>query len=277
MGRDRLAEAKAATKNNSNNLEMTNIYQTSLSFIPEDNSSYLSDISKIKSDIKDFKSIIAKISILNEQALNVASDQHKKEHSDKTDQLTSEAHVLMQLIKTCLQHLIDTKLTDPSEDNIRKTQYNTLKKQFMDSITSYQKVEQKHRQQVKARIERQYRIVRPEATEEEIKEAIDGDNNESVFAQSVLQSARGGEAKRALKEVQDRHMDIQKIVKSIEELNNLYHEMQYMVEKQEILIEKIEAHVVEANENLVEVNEQLVQATQLAKSSRKVFDIFFVL
>ncbi|KAI9297762.1 t-SNARE [Neoconidiobolus thromboides FSU 785] len=268
MSRDRLAEARAAAQNNSHDLEMTNIYQTSLGS-PGENDSYLSDISKIKADIEDFKSMIAKISTLNEQALNVISDQQQQEHTNTTDKLTSEARTLMQTIKTSLQHLINIKLSDPSQDSIRKAQYATLKKQFMDSITSYQKVEQKHRQQVKARMERQYRIVRPDATEEEIKEALEGDNNGSVFAQSVLQSARGGEAKRALKEVQDRHMDIQKIVKSIEELNSLYHEMQYMVEKQEVLVENIETHVEQANENLGEVNVQLNQATELAKSSRK--------
>lgn len=270
MSRDRLAEARAAAQNNNaNNLEMTSIQNVSASGTSYQATSYLDEISTIKQDIVSFKALITRIGSLNEQGLIVISDKQQQEHSDLADGVTNEAKVLMQTIKNSLKNLLNMKLADPSQDNVRKGQYTTLKKQFMDSISNYQKVEQKHRQQVKARLERQYRIVRPDASEDEIREALDGEGDGPLFAQSVLQSARAGEAKKALKEVQDRHMDIQKIVKSIEELNTLYHEMQYMVEQQDVMVENIDKHVEEANVHLEEANVQIEKATDLAKSSRK--------
>ncbi|KAJ9059768.1 hypothetical protein DSO57_1038032 [Entomophthora muscae] len=118
-------------------------------------------------------------------------------------------------------------------------------------------------------MERQYRIVRPDATDEEVKEAIESEGETSLFAQSVLQSAQASEAKRALKEVRERHMDIQNIVKSIEELSSLYQEMQYMVESQDVLVDNIDKTVEATNVQLEEVNVELVQATEIAKRSRK--------
>jgi len=270
MSRDRLAEARAAAQNNNAaNLEMTNMQALAGSNNSYQSNSYLDEISSIKQDIERFKSLITRIGSLNEQSLILISDKQQQEHSDLADEVASEAKTLMQNVKGSLKNLLNMKLSDPSQDSIRIGQYNTLKRQFMDAISNYQKVEQKHRQQVKARLERQYRIVRPDANEEEIREALDGDNDGPLFAQSVLQSARAGEAKRALKEVQDRHMDIQKIVKSIEELNTLYHEMQYMVEQQDVMVENIDKQVEEANVHLEEANVQIERATEIAKSSRK--------
>lgn len=50
------------------------------------------------------------------------------------------------------------KVKDQSELKILQSQYSTLKKQFMDSIADYQKVEKQYRTKYKERMERQYRI-----------------------------------------------------------------------------------------------------------------------
>ncbi|CAJ0881250.1 8247_t:CDS:2 [Entrophospora sp. SA101] len=75
----------------------------------------------------------------------------------------------------------------------------------METLQKYQNVEYQNRQKYRQRMERQYKIVKPQATQEEIDSAIDNDDA----------------AKEALKEVQERHDDIKKIEKTIEERTKL--------------------------------------------------------
>ena len=60
----------------------------------------------------------------------------------------------------------------------------------MDAIQNYQTVEQQHRQKYKQRIERQYKIVKPDATPEEVRAVVEDDNGGQVFSQAVRISLR---------------------------------------------------------------------------------------
>ena len=55
----------------------------------------------------------------------------------------------------------------------------------MEAIQSYQTVEQQYRQKYKQRLERQYKIVKPDATPEEIRAVVEDDNGGQVFSQAV--------------------------------------------------------------------------------------------
>lgn len=55
----------------------------------------------------------------------------------------------------------------------------------MEAIQNYQTVEQQYRQKYKQRLERQYKIVKPDATPEEIRAVVEDDNGGQVFSQAV--------------------------------------------------------------------------------------------
>jgi t-SNARE complex subunit (syntaxin) len=55
----------------------------------------------------------------------------------------------------------------------------------LEAIQSYQTVEQQHRQRYKQRLERQYKIVKPDATPEEVRAVVEDDNGGQVFSQAV--------------------------------------------------------------------------------------------
>lgn len=66
----------------------------------------------------------------------------------------------------------------------------------MEAIQSYQTVEQQHRQKYKQRLERQYKIVKPDATPEEIRAVVEDDNGGQVFSQAVRIYPRSGPCTR---------------------------------------------------------------------------------
>jgi syntaxin 1B/2/3 len=67
----------------------------------------------------------------------------------------------------------------------------------MDLIQEYREVEKKSRDRYRARMERQYKIVKPDATEAEIKQAIETDQGTQVFANALTQSTRYADARNA--------------------------------------------------------------------------------
>ena len=66
-------------------------------------------------------------------------------------------------------------------------QLGVLKSQFMDALQRYQVVEQQHRDRQKERVARQFRIVKPEATPEEVAAVVDdtGPGSSQIFATAV--------------------------------------------------------------------------------------------
>lgn len=99
----------------------------------------------------------------------------------------------------------------------------------MDLIQEYREVEKKSRDRYKARMERQYKIVKPDASEAEIKQAIETDQGSQVFANALTQSTRYADARNAYREVQERHEDIKKIAQTMTELQDLFNDMAMLV------------------------------------------------
>lgn len=64
-------------------------------------------------------------------------------------------------------------------------QLTGLLSRFLELLRKYQTIEMKHRDRTRRRIERQYRIVKPDASAEELREVIQGGENVQVFAQAV--------------------------------------------------------------------------------------------
>ena len=69
-------------------------------------------------------------------------------------------------------------------DKAQKTQVEVVKTRFTSLLNEHQVVEKEFRQKVRGRVERQYRIVKPDATEEEVREVVESDNPQ-VFQQAV--------------------------------------------------------------------------------------------
>ena len=60
-----------------------------------------------------------------------------------------------------------------------------MRKRFLDTIQRYQDVERNYQLKYRQRIERQIRIVKPDASQDEVDDIIDSDGPPQVFAQSV--------------------------------------------------------------------------------------------
>mmetsp|Transcript_31856 Transcript_31856/g.93793 ORF Transcript_31856/g.93793 Transcript_31856/m.93793 type:complete len:146 (+) Transcript_31856:1-438(+) len=99
-----------------------------------------------------------------------------------------------------------------SEARIRTNMHATLSRKFVESMAEYQEVQARFKSKHRERMARQYRMVQPSISQEEIDAALDGGGQEEVFSQTVLQGPGHAQARQELSDIQERRRDIDKLV-----------------------------------------------------------------
>ncbi|KAG1471236.1 hypothetical protein G6F56_002245 [Rhizopus delemar] len=107
-----------------------------------------------------------------------------------------------------------------------------------------------------------------DVTEEELDAIIESDQQNQIFAQSLMQNSRSGQAKAVLSEVQTRHDDIKRIQKTIMELAQLFEDMQMMVEDQGKTLDQVEEHAINTSGDIEQGVNHISKAIVLARSTR---------
>ncbi|KAF9207181.1 Plasma membrane t-SNARE, secretory vesicle fusion [Haplosporangium sp. Z 27] len=232
---------------------------------------FFAEVTSIQEEMIKLEQNINQIEELHEASLNtVLNEDQAARSSHQLEGITTDTYLLSNKIKNRIKdiELANLRLGDSPDIHIRKTQAATLRDKFLTTLRRYQATESEARKKYQGRMERQYRIVNPEATPEEIEQALDSDNQQ-IFAQSVLQSTRYGDANRALSEVQSRHDDIKKIERTIIELQQLFNDMEMLVTEQGVVLETVEGNVQQTDNHLEEGNVQVDTAIASARSARK--------
>ncbi|MBE3049870.1 hypothetical protein IMZ48_46710 [Candidatus Bathyarchaeota archaeon] len=141
-------------------------------------------------------------------------------------------------------------------------------RRLKDAIGSYQSVESSFQRDLQDQLARQYRIVRPDADEEEVRGAVE-DTRGEIFQRALLQSGKQGQASAALSAVKDRHGEIKKIERQMAELAQLFQDVNAAVVMQEADVARIEDQGEQAVQNLEDGNRQVEKATDSARAAKK--------
>ncbi|KAG0298777.1 Plasma membrane t-SNARE, secretory vesicle fusion [Dissophora globulifera] len=248
--------------------EMSSVSQQSSG---DDMNAFFGEVSSIQDDIAKIEQNINKIENLHNQSLNgVSSDEQNSRNNMELERATSDTTALSNRTKKRIKdiELQNLRLANSPEIQIRRTQAASLKEKFLKTLRRYQSAESEARRNYQGRMERQYKIVNPNATPDEISQVVESDNPQ-IFAQSVLQSNRYGDANRALREVQSRHDDIKKIEKTILELHQLFIDMETLVTEQAEVMNQIEEHTQQADIHLETGNKEVDVAIVNAKGARR--------
>jgi len=147
--------------------------------------------------------------------------------------------------------------------------HNTLTVKFLDLMTQYQEAQRSYKDKNTDKLRRQFRIVNPEMTNEEIEKAIESGETRNVFAAKITQAKYQQEAEDALNYVQNKHKQIKKLESSINELHQLFVDMAVLVEAQGELVNQIEKNVGDAVVYTEKGVQQLKKANEYQRSSRK--------
>ncbi|KAK0545507.1 hypothetical protein OC846_002079 [Tilletia horrida] len=238
-----------------------------------DMTTFFNDVLGVQDAIKEIETNIGTIGDLHSRALNnIDEASSQKAHAD-LENLTAHNNQSIQSVKASLQRLAQQahsiKASSPQDYNTRMTQLNAAKNRFKGAIQSYQAMEQSYRQKYRARAERQYKTIKPEATEDEVQSAVrdmESGGQQQIFANALMNSNRQGEARGALREVQERQEDLRQIMRTMQELAELFNQIDYLLVQQD---EQVTAISQQADHVKTDMEAGLVETNKAKVSARK--------
>lgn len=145
---------------------------------------FLERVNYAKEQIRKLTSSIQSISTLHQRALS-SPDQNS---SQQLESIVSQTQLQNTQIRDQIKYLeADAiKTEDQNQRGFKARQAKLLKDQFEAELKSYQQEELNYRQRYRDQIARQYRIVNPDATEEDVRQASEMDwGSEGVFQTAV--------------------------------------------------------------------------------------------
>jgi len=231
---------------------------------------FYSEISSLQDALRTFNDNVARIGDLHSRSLNNTDDMAAQKNAQQLDQLVDDTSALSAQLKSRVKAL-ERQGGSGRDGQIRKQQTALVKSKFVEAIQSYQTVEQQYRTKYKQRMERQFKIVKPDASPEEVRAVVNDESGGQIFSQALLNSNRYGESRAAYREVQERHEDIKRIEKTLGELAQLFNDMSVLVEQQDETINNIEttaANVEKDTEAGLGYTEKAVVSARAARKKR---------
>ncbi|KAL9618206.1 MAG: hypothetical protein Q9160_007040 [Pyrenula sp. 1 TL-2023] len=243
-------------------LEMSNINGGR----PTDQYSVLNETKEIDRGIDAIEANLDRLRGLQSRYLN---DTDASSNSPIRRELDSMSAETMTLYRSFVGRIRNIKSNPESGSPMNAPQVGKVDRRLKKAIEQYQQVDREFRRNLTAQMERQYRIVRPEATDAEVREAVEDTDNQQVFSQALISSDRRGQAQRVAQEVRGRHQAIQKIEKDMIELAQLFQDMEAMVVQQEPQVDMIEQKGQEVEQNMTQANTEIQHAVKSAAAARR--------
>lgn len=257
--------------NNSYELSNYNKYSSGSGGSGEDDFvSFMNEIQDINNSLDQYSNLI---NLISNKQRNFIQDldlnEEDSEYSSKQiDSLVLESQSLQTQLKDRIKN-VQTQAVQ-SKDQTKLDQAENCRRKFLELIQEYRLIEVKNREQTKVQAERQYKIIKPDATDDEVKRVIEeGGDNQQYFQQALLQSNRRGEARAVLNEVQIRHRELLKLEKTMAELTQLFHDMEELVIEQDQPIQQIDEQVATAQHDIEQGVGHTNKAIVSAKRARK--------
>ncbi|KAL1837238.1 hypothetical protein VTJ49DRAFT_4097 [Mycothermus thermophilus] len=227
---------------------------------------FLARVKSIRQEIQSLTVDISNIATLHQQTLASSDDRAR----NQLDDLVAATQVKNTSIRSQIQSLkADAERTTDGSFTVKKRQFDSLNAEFKDTIQRFLQEEQQYKQRYREQIARQYRIVNPNATEEQVQQAADADWGDEGIFQAALRTNRTGHATAVLGNVRARHNDMVKIERSIVELLDLLEILDQQIVQQGNVIEHVANKAEETTDHLGAANTQIEKGVKIALSTRR--------
>ncbi|KAI2622500.1 t-SNARE [Hypoxylon sp. NC1633] len=227
--------------------------------------SILNEVSEINRGIDMIDRNLDQLKMLQQRALDDADASASSNTNRQLDAMSSET---MAHYRTLTERVRQLK-SNPESQQKYSQQVRRVDGRLKDAIRAYQGVESAFRKKTQDQMARQYRIVRPDADEAEVRAAVEDQTGGQVFQQALMQSNRRGQAQSVLSAVQDRHAQLKKIEQQMIELAQLFQDMDTLIIQQDVAVADIEQKGEVAVENLDKGNVEMGVAVKTARATRK--------
>ena len=151
---------------------------------------------------------------------------------------------------------------------IRDNLLITLTRKFVDTMKEYQNSQQKYKSDIKDKVQRQVRIVKPDASADEIDTVLSSGDTSSVYRSAILKGA-ADPIRNAYANVVDKYQDVLKLEQSVAELHQMFLDLALLVEQQGEMLDQIEYQIQSASDYIDDGNEEIAKALEHQRAARK--------
>ena len=232
----------------------------------QDPNAILNECRAIDHGIDDIERKLESLKMLQQRALDDPDTSATSSTNRQLDDLSAE---IMTGYRGLLQRIKTLKAMPESGSPKNAPQLGKVDRRLKATVNMHQNVESTFRKRTQEQMARQYKIVRPEASDEEVREAVEDTRSQQIFSQAMLQSDRRGQATSALNAVEGRHQAIQKIERQIIELAQLFQDMEELVVAQEDMVVDIEQKGEDVAEHMDKGTQEIGTAIKTARSRNK--------
>ncbi|KAL6060368.1 putative Syntaxin protein [Balamuthia mandrillaris] len=213
---------------------------------------FLKDIEEMKEDMQFLtKNLVTLKRLFADILTTTSTEQIKKLKRDASkireemDNTAQEMRVALKRIRKENDQFTKEHNNDPSLCRIRVNMHGSVVRKFMDLMSEYQLALTEADSQSRKAILRQVKLVKPDATQEELDEILEQspDAAEAIFQRQIMEDRKHEDAVHALDFLKEKQNDIKNLEKSIVELQQLFMDMSILVETQGDLIDQIEHSV----------------------------------
>lgn len=152
---------------------------------------------------------------------------------------------------------------------LRRSIHQDILQKFTKSMKRYQKIQKEANLKSKIQLQRQYLLIKPNATKAELEEVAEAAGSMSLTSQQVLSIAQSENSKKYLEKMKERRKNIMKIERGVSNLNQLAFDLNVMVEEQGETINNIQGSFHQAVEYTEAAGVSMSDAVEIQKNIRR--------
>lgn len=183
-------------------------------------SGFLAEVATIRAQLAEITRHTKQIESLHQSALVSISKEDSGQAAQHLEKLTKDTNTMAGQVKNRIQALDDStrdleaqikrdpSIASASDVRMRRFQTNTLSRKLVEAVTTLEQLQTEYKSKYEDRVRRQYRIVKPEASQDEVEEVVQGGPGQEIFTQQILQQPGHAAAQKALADIEEKTADI---------------------------------------------------------------------
>lgn len=149
---------------------------------PQDPNAILNQCRDVDRGIDDVNRYVDQLSTLYRRLLSDVDPARENAVREEVEDLANQTK---RLYRNLVDRVKSIKQMPESGNPRNSSQVGKVERSLKAAITRYQQVQADFRKESESQMARQYRIVRPDATDAEVREAVQDSSNQQIFSQAV--------------------------------------------------------------------------------------------
>lgn len=235
---------------------------------------FFTEVKDIQGELEKGRSNVKVMGQVLEEALQATTQDREQAVSERLQDLVEETNGYVGTVKLRLEALKArsqedaAKQPNSAQSKIRNNMQLAMAKEHQQALVDFQKAQVDFKRALERRQAREMQILMPDVSEAEREAMIESGETAALVVAKKMAGTHAvllDEVRR----IQEKHQDIIKLERSIQDLAQMFQEMSVLVDSQGEMLDAIEVHVQNAKCACSKAEENLIGARKAQHSGRK--------